>query len=194
MRCPHLAAATRPPPPPPPLLLWRPAAGQAWPFQLSGSEPTQPAAHGQAGTHSTCRTLTCCPAVDLASQLVLSVAEHSAGRYDPRFPIGRGKLEALAVIACASIMSVASLEVVQLSGLELYNGWAKGGCAAGGGGEGRGGVGRPGCTLGGPRRPARALFKQPASCMLPLTNPPMRAPPVQASGRRWSWGQPCLRS
>lgn len=50
-------------------------------------------------------------------------------RYNPRFPIGRGKLEALAVICCASIMSVASLEVVQFSALDLYNGWAKGGRA-----------------------------------------------------------------
>lgn len=65
-------------------------------------------------------------AVDLASQMVLSVAEHSMKRYNPRFPIGRGKLEALAVICCASIMSVASLEVVQFSALDLYNGWAKG--------------------------------------------------------------------
>lgn len=68
-------------------------------------------------------------AVDLASQMVLSVAEHSMKRYNPRFPIGRGKLEALAVICCASIMSVASLEVVQFSALDLYNGWAKGGSA-----------------------------------------------------------------
>ncbi|PRW57612.1 CDF membrane isoform A [Chlorella sorokiniana] len=65
-------------------------------------------------------------AVDLASQMVLSVAEHSMKRYNPRFPIGRGKLEALAVICCASIMSMASLEVVQFSALDLYNGWAKG--------------------------------------------------------------------
>lgn len=59
--------------------------------------------------------------------MVLSVAEHSMKRYNPRFPIGRGKLEALAVICCASIMSVASLEVVQFSAVDLYNGWAKGG-------------------------------------------------------------------
>ncbi|GAB4819696.1 hypothetical protein N2152v2_006742 [Parachlorella kessleri] len=65
-------------------------------------------------------------AVDLASQLVLSVAERSMSRYHPGFPIGRGKLEALAVIACACIMSIASLEVAQFSALDLYNGFAKG--------------------------------------------------------------------
>lgn len=40
------------------------------------------------------------PTVDLASQLVLAVAERKVSRYHPGFPIGRGKLEALAVIAC----------------------------------------------------------------------------------------------
>lgn len=58
--------------------------------------------------------------------MVLSVAEHSMARYDPRFPIGRGKLEALAVMGCACIMSIASLEVVQFSAWDLYAGFAKG--------------------------------------------------------------------
>ena len=71
-------------------------------------------------------------AVDLASQLVLSVAEHSVARYHPGFPIGRGKLEALAVIACACIMSMASLEVAQFSAIDLYRGFAKGKLARGG--------------------------------------------------------------
>lgn len=65
-------------------------------------------------------------AVDLASQLVLSVAERSMARYHPAFPIGRGKLEALAVIACACIMSIASLEVAQYAAVDLYNGIVKG--------------------------------------------------------------------
>ncbi|KAL4449002.1 hypothetical protein ABPG77_007719 [Micractinium sp. CCAP 211/92] len=47
-------------------------------------------------------------------------------RYSPAFPIGRGKLEALAVIACACIMSVASLEVAQFAAVDLYDGIAKG--------------------------------------------------------------------
>ncbi len=68
-------------------------------------------------------------AVDLASQLVLSVAERSVSRYHPGFPIGRGKLEALAVIGCACIMSIASLEVAQFSAIDLYHGFAKGALA-----------------------------------------------------------------
>lgn len=65
-------------------------------------------------------------AVDLASQLVLSVAERKVAQFHPAFPVGRGKLEALAVIACACIMSIASLEVAQFSAMDLYAGFAKG--------------------------------------------------------------------
>jgi hypothetical protein len=78
------------------------------------------------------------PAVDLASQLVLSVAESQKNKYHPKYPVGRTRLEAIAVIACACIMSVASLEVIQFAGFDLYNGFAKGEHRAGRKGPGAG--------------------------------------------------------
>jgi divalent metal cation (Fe/Co/Zn/Cd) transporter len=65
-------------------------------------------------------------AVDLLSQMVISLAEHYVERGSPDYPVGRARLEALGVIGCACIMSVASLEVVQLSAQELYAGFAHG--------------------------------------------------------------------
>ena len=51
------------------------------------------------------------PAVDLASQLVISLSEHLMKQKSDSYPIGRARLEALGVIGCACIMSMASLEV-----------------------------------------------------------------------------------
>lgn len=49
-------------------------------------------------------------AVDLVSQGVLSLAENYMSKFSPKYPVGRSRLEALSVIACAFIMSTASLE------------------------------------------------------------------------------------
>lgn len=43
-------------------------------------------------------------AVDLASQVVISVSEHLMKQKSDHYPIGRARLEALGVIGCASIM------------------------------------------------------------------------------------------
>ena len=48
--------------------------------------------------------------VDLLSQGVLSMAERYISRHSPNYPVGRSRLEALSVIACAFIMSMASIE------------------------------------------------------------------------------------
>ena len=64
--------------------------------------------------------------VDLASQMVLSMAEHFMTRTSPEYPVGRARLEALGVIGCAFIMSMASLEVIQYSASDLYAGFVKG--------------------------------------------------------------------
>jgi len=50
-------------------------------------------------------------AVDLASQVVISISEHLMQQKSDHYPVGRSRLEALGVIACASIMSMASVEV-----------------------------------------------------------------------------------
>lgn len=49
-------------------------------------------------------------AVDLVSQAVLALAETYMSRFSRNYPVGRSRLEALSVIACAFIMSTASLE------------------------------------------------------------------------------------
>ncbi len=49
-------------------------------------------------------------AVDLVSQAVLSLADQYIARHSPEYPVGRSRLEALSVIACAFIMSMASVE------------------------------------------------------------------------------------
>ena len=61
-------------------------------------------------------------AVDLASQGMLSLAERNMKRHDARYPVGRARLEALAVLACACIMSMAAVEVVQASSIDLVAG------------------------------------------------------------------------
>lgn len=134
--------------------------------------------------------------MDLASQLVLSVAERSMARYHPAFPIGRGKLEALAVIACACIMSIASLEVAQYAAVDLYNGIVKGGPQARRSWSGDSGVAGGGlsetllpCMLvfrG--ARPA-AVSVSPAPAVRQAASPPAPAPcpAQQASTPCWTW-------
>lgn len=64
-------------------------------------------------------------AVDLVSQAVLSMADRYMNKHSPDYPVGRSRLEALSVIACAFIMSMASIEVIQFSGTDLYAGFVE---------------------------------------------------------------------
>lgn len=64
--------------------------------------------------------------VDLVSQSILSIAERYMTRYDADYPVGRARLEALSVLACAFIMSLASIEVIQYSITDLYMGAVRG--------------------------------------------------------------------
>ena len=61
--------------------------------------------------------------VDLLSQGILSTAEYYIGKHNPDYPVGRSRLEALSVLACAGIMSMASVEVIQYAALDLYDGF-----------------------------------------------------------------------
>jgi len=65
-------------------------------------------------------------AVDLASQVVISISEHLMQQKSDHYPVGRSRLEALGVIACASIMSMASVEVIQYSCTDLWAGFVRG--------------------------------------------------------------------
>eukprot|EP01040_Poterioochromonas_malhamensis_P012326 gene12326-13477_t len=60
--------------------------------------------------------------VDLASQAILSLAQRYIAKHSPSYPVGRSRLEALSVIGCAFIMCMASIEVIQYSCIDLYNG------------------------------------------------------------------------
>lgn len=64
--------------------------------------------------------------VDIASQAVLALADWQVGKVDARYPVGRTRLQTVAVIACAVIMSFATLAVIQESGKSLYTGIATG--------------------------------------------------------------------
>lgn len=61
-------------------------------------------------------------AVDLLSQAILSMAERYMGKHNPNYPVGRSRLEALSVLAAASIMSMASVEVIQYSAVDISDG------------------------------------------------------------------------
>lgn len=61
-------------------------------------------------------------AVDLLSQAILSLAERYMGKHNPNYPVGRSRLEALSVLAAASIMSMASVEVIQYSAVDISDG------------------------------------------------------------------------
>ena len=60
--------------------------------------------------------------VDLASQAVLSLADRYISKHSPDYPVGRSRLEALSVLACASIMIMASIEVIQFSIADIISG------------------------------------------------------------------------
>ena len=61
-------------------------------------------------------------AVDLVSQAVLSLAGRYMQKHSPYYPVGRSRLEALSVITCAFIMTMASIEVIQFSAVDIYDG------------------------------------------------------------------------
>eukprot|EP01032_Pedospumella_encystans_P020357 gene20357-23123_t len=60
--------------------------------------------------------------VDILSQGILALSDRYIARHSPNYPVGRSRLEALSVIACAFVMSMASVEVMQYSAVDLYNG------------------------------------------------------------------------
>lgn len=60
--------------------------------------------------------------VDLCSQMVIAIAENRMRTLDPRFPIGKARLETVGIIVCASIMSMSALEVIQQSVIQIVDG------------------------------------------------------------------------
>ena len=64
--------------------------------------------------------------VDILSQGVIAFAERQTRRADPRYPVGKTRLETIGVIVSAGIMSVCSIEVIQSSCERLWRGFADG--------------------------------------------------------------------
>lgn len=59
-------------------------------------------------------------------QLVIALAEKYMRSADPRFPVGRTRLETVGVVACAVIMTIATIEVIQSAGGDLVEGFLHG--------------------------------------------------------------------
>lgn len=53
---------------------------------------------------------------------VLSLTESYINKHSPDYPVGRSRLEALSVFACAFIMTMASVEVIQFSVIDIVAG------------------------------------------------------------------------
>jgi divalent metal cation (Fe/Co/Zn/Cd) transporter len=62
----------------------------------------------------------------VAVQAVIGLAEKYMRSADPRFPVGRTRLETVGVVACAVIMTIATIEVIQSAGGDLVSGFLHG--------------------------------------------------------------------
>ena len=62
----------------------------------------------------------------LSPQVVIAIAEKYMRSADPSYPVGRTRLETVGVVACAVIMTIATIEVIQAAAGDLVDGLAKG--------------------------------------------------------------------
>ena len=58
--------------------------------------------------------------------MVIAIAEKYMRSADPSYPVGRTRLETVGVVACAVIMTIATIEVIQAAGMDLADGFGKG--------------------------------------------------------------------
>lgn len=54
------------------------------------------------------------------------MAEKYMRSANPRYPVGRTRLETVGVVACAIIMTIATIEVIQSAAEDLIAGFARG--------------------------------------------------------------------
>ena len=90
-------------------------------FIVSNSKAVLASLADSAGAEGSCGDIRRAPApelppcvpsaVDLASQGMLALAERMMKKHDDRYPVGRARLEAFAVIGCASLMLMSSFEM-----------------------------------------------------------------------------------
>ena len=60
--------------------------------------------------------------VDLCVQGMLTAGETTINRHSPNYPIGRSRLETLAVIGCCFAMEMAAFEIIQYAAFAFYDG------------------------------------------------------------------------
>ena len=78
-------------------------------------------------THGGCKRSNCTEAWRrCVVQVVIAIAEKYMRSADPRYPVGRTRLETVGVVACAVIMTIATIEVIQSAAMDLADGFAKG--------------------------------------------------------------------
>lgn len=65
-------------------------------------------------------------AVDIASQLVVFFCDREARKVDPRFPIGKTKLQTVGAIVIACIMTLGAAQVIECCVEKLVKGCASG--------------------------------------------------------------------
>lgn len=74
------------------------------------------------------------------AQAVIAAANRTTrAGLDPAYPVGKVRLEAVAIILCAALMAMGAGEVVQQCALKLAKGSSSSSSSGGGGGEGGGG-------------------------------------------------------
>ena len=64
--------------------------------------------------------------VDLASQGIIALADSAMKESTPDYPAGKSRLEPIAVLGCAYIMTIGSIEVIRESGIQLKQGFFHG--------------------------------------------------------------------
>lgn len=64
--------------------------------------------------------------VDLASQGIVGLADVKMARPSPKYPAGRARLEPIAVLGCAYVMTIGAIEVVRESAVQLHEGLSGG--------------------------------------------------------------------
>lgn len=57
---------------------------------------------------------------------MIALAEKYMRSADPRYPVGRTRLETVGVVACAVIMTIATIEVIQSAAADLVSGFLHG--------------------------------------------------------------------
>ena len=119
----------------------------------------------------------------LHEQVVIAVAEMKMRNADPRFPIGQTRLETVGVVACAVIMTLSTIEVIQSSAGDLVIGWTQGTRQL-----------RLSMTLVNVSARHCTCMVHCSSCVCRLGNPGPQIGLLQVACQSWTWASSCTSS